>query len=68
MGLKMEVGLFGHPLRALHRLYQFDGAGRKLRRVGDAFAALVSVPAKGGHPAKDCRTSSLGCASVREDP
>jgi len=57
MRQKMDLGLFRHPVRELHRLDQFDGAGREWRRVGGAFAALVSVPARGGHATNDCRRS-----------
>ena len=49
MRQQTDFGLFGDPLRELHRLDQFDGAGRKGCRVGNAFAALVPVPAKVGH-------------------
>ena len=46
---QMDVGLFCHPCRTSHGIGELGGDGRKCRRIPDAVATVISVPARGRH-------------------
>jgi hypothetical protein len=55
---QVELGLLGDPVRLPHRVDELHRPGSEPRRVGDAFAALVPLPASTVHGLRIERSSS----------